>query len=230
MKIIGVTNRLLCENDFFEQIENICKQNLYALILREKDLDDKTYKDFAVKCNDICAKNNVLFFINTKTTIAQNLKIKNIQVSFEYFVNNKESLNSFDNIAVSIHSLSEALIVQKFVEETPQNIFIIAGHIFETDCKKGLDPKGIEFLKEICANVEIPVFAIGGINEKTIKQLKDVKIEGVCLMSALMKKSQSDFLKIGRLEDWKKTCKNCFAIFILVVCICLLISKESRKV
>ena len=61
MKIIGVTNRLLCENDFFEQIENICKQNLYALILREKDLDDKTYKDFAVKCNDICAKNNVLF-------------------------------------------------------------------------------------------------------------------------------------------------------------------------
>lgn len=201
MKIIGVTNRLLCENDFFEQIENICKQNLYALILREKDLDDKTYKDFAVKCNDICAKNNVLFFINTKTTIAQNLKIKNIQVSFEYFVNNKESLNSFDNIAVSIHSLSEALIVQKFVEETPQNIFIIAGHIFETDCKKGLDPRGVEFLKEICANVEIPVFAIGGINEKTIKQLKNINIEGVCLMSGLMKKSQSEFLKIGRLED-----------------------------
>ena len=194
MKIIGVTNRLLCENDFFEQIENICKQNLYALILREKDLDNKTYEEFAVKCNDICAKNNVLFFINTKINIAQKLKIKNIQVSFEDFVTDKEILNSFDNVAVSVHSLSEALIVQKFVEETPQNIFIIAGHIFETDCKKGLDPRGIEFLKEICSNVEIPVFAIGGINEKTIKQLKDVKIEGVCLMSALMKKSQSDFL------------------------------------
>ena len=196
MKIIGITNRLLCENDFFEQIENICKENLYALILREKDLDDKTYEELAIKCNDICTKNNVLFFINTKINIAQKLKIKNIQVSFENFVTNKEILNSFDNIAVSIHSLSEALIVQKFVEETPQNIFIIAGHIFETDCKKGLDPRGIEFLKEICANVEIPVFAIGGINEKTIKQLKDIKIEGVCLMSALMKKSQCDFFSL----------------------------------
>ena len=193
MKIIGVTNRLLCENDFFEQIENICKQNLYALILREKDLDNKTYEEFAIKCNDICTKNNVLFFINAKINIAQKLKIKNIQVSFEDFVTDKEILNSFDNVAVSIHSLSEALIVQKFIEEAPQNIFIIAGHIFETDCKKGLDPRGIEFLKEICANEEIPVFAIGGINEKTIKELKDVKIEGVCLMSALMKKSQSDF-------------------------------------
>ena len=194
MKIIGVTNRLLCRNDFFEQIEYICKQNLYALILREKDLDDKTYEEFAVKCNDICTKNNVLFFINTKINIAQKLKIKNVQVSFEDFITNKETLNSFDTVAVSVHSLSEALTVQKFVEETSQNIFLIAGHIFETDCKKGLQPRGIEFLKEICANVEIPVFAIGGIKQNTIKQLKGINIEGVCLMSELMKKSQSDFL------------------------------------
>lgn len=194
MKTICITNRLLCENDFFEQIENICKQNLYALILREKDLDDKTYEEFAVKCNDICTKSNVLFFINTKINIAQKLKIKNVQVSFENFIINKESLNSFDTVAVSVHSLSEALTVQKFVEETSQNIFLIAGHIFETDCKKGLEPRGIEFLKEICANVEIPVFAIGGINQNTIKQLKGINIEGVCLMSELMKKSQSDFL------------------------------------
>ena len=188
MKTICITNRLLCKNDFFEQIEYICKGNLYALVLREKDLDDKTYEEFAVKCNDICTKNNVLFFINTKINIAQKLKIKNVQVSFENFVNNKESLNSFDTVAVSVHSLSEALTVQKFVEETSQNIFLIAGHIFETDCKKGLEPRGIEFLKEICANVEIPVFAIGGINQNTIKQLKGINIEGVCLMSELMKK------------------------------------------
>ena len=189
MKIIGITNRLLCKNDFFEQIKLICKENLYALILREKDLDDKTYEEFAVKCNDICKENNVLFFINTKINIAQKLNIKNIQVSFEDFVTKKEVLNSFDIVAVSIHSLSEALTIQKFVEETNQNIFLIAGHIFETDCKKGLEPRGIEFLKEICANVEIPVFAIGGINKDTIKQLKGINIEGVCSMSELMIKS-----------------------------------------
>ena len=187
MKIIGITNRLLCKNDFFEQIQNVCKQNLYALILREKDLNDKTYEEFAVKCNDICKENNVLLFINTKINVAQKLKIKNVQVSFENFIINKESLNSFDTVAVSVHSLSEALTVQKFVEETNQNIFLIAGHIFETDCKKGVQPRGIKFLKEICDNVDLPIFAIGGINENTIKQLKNIKIEGVCLMSAFMK-------------------------------------------
>ena len=225
MKTVCITNRLLCRNDFFEQIEYICKQNLYALVLREKDLDDKTYEEFAVKCNDICKKNNVLFFINTKINIAKKLNIKNIQVSFKDFFNNKDILNSFDTVAVSVHSLEEAKMAEDWKKETTMynvqcrmynkrqlqtqqtdchddksprndslNLFLIAGHIFETDCKKGLEPRGIEFLKEICANVEIPVFAIGGINQTTIKQLKGINIEGVCLMSALMKKSQNDFL------------------------------------
>ncbi len=197
MKTICVTNRLLCKNDFFEQIQNVCKQNLYALILREKDLDDKTYEEFAVECNDICNKNNVLFFINTKINVAKKLKTKNIQVSFKDFLNNKDILSSFDNVAVSVHSLEEASEVERYMDawmhgcmeiEIKNNIFLIAGHIFETDCKKGLKPRGTDFLKEICDNVNLPVFAIGGINEHTIKQLQDINIEGVCLMSELMKK------------------------------------------
>jgi len=186
MKTICITNRLLCRNDFFDQIQNVCKQNIYALILREKDLDDKTYEEFAVKCNDICKENNVLFFINTKINVAKKLKTKNIQVSFKDFFNNKDILSSFDNVAVSVHSLEEAKTVEDC--KIGKNLFLIAGHIFETDCKKGLKPRGTDFLKEICDNVNLPVFAIGGINEHTIKHLQDINIEGVCLMSGLMKK------------------------------------------
>ena len=194
MKTICVTNRLLCKNDFFKQIQNVCKQNLYALILREKDLDDKTYEEFAVKCNDICKENNVLFFINTKINVAKKLKTKNIQVSFKDFLNNKDILSSFDNVAVSVHSLEEAKMAEDWKSrrledrKIRKNLFLIAGHIFETDCKKGLEPRGTDFLKEICDNIKLPVFAIGGINETTVKQLQNINIEGVCLMSDLMKK------------------------------------------
>ncbi|MBQ3833927.1 MAG: thiamine phosphate synthase [Elusimicrobia bacterium] len=210
MKRICVTNRKLCQNDFFMQIENICMyENIYALILREKDLDDKKYKEFALKCNDICKKNNVLFFINSKINIAEKLDIKNIQISFKDFIENKERLNKFDNIAVSVHSLEEAKIAEgNFRGSEGQKIgrsemtttndktmynkslkFLIVGHIFQTDCKKGLEPKGTEFLKEICDNVSLPVFAIGGINEKTINKLNGITIEGICMMSNLMQKT-----------------------------------------
>lgn len=187
MKIICVTNRLLCTNNFLEQIEKICATSPNAIILREKDLDDESYEKLFIECNKTCKKYNVSLYINSKINIATKLNCKNIQLSFNDFLNHPDKLNLFNNIAVSIHSLTEALVVGKFVEETKQNVFIIAGHIFETHCKKDLKPRGVEFLKEICNNVDIPVFAIGGINENTIKQLKNINIAGICLMSALMK-------------------------------------------
>ncbi len=189
MKIIGVTDRKLCKNDFFSQIEYICaNDSLYALILREKDLTDKEYEEYAVKCNDICKKHNVLFFINTKINIAKKLNIKNIQLSFNDFSENRDRLNGFENVGVSVHSLKEAQFVEKnTVQPFNFSIFLIVGHIFLTDCKKGLAPRGIKFLQEICDNVNIPVFAIGGINKETVKLLDGINLSGTCMMSSLMK-------------------------------------------
>ncbi len=194
MKIIAITNRHLCREDFFLQIENICrKENLYALILREKDLTDKNYTEYAVKCNNICKKYNVLFFINSKINIAEKLSISNIQISFTDFLKNKNKLNNFDHIAVSVHSLEEAKIIENnklsaHLLSNPFTLSLIVGHIFKTNSKKDIPPRGIDFLKEICDNVSLPVFAIGGINCKTIDQLKGLNIEGVCMMSELMQK------------------------------------------
>lgn len=195
MKIIGITNRHLCRNDFFSQIEYICeKKNLYALILREKDLDDKTYAEYVIKCNDICKKYKVLFFINTNIDIAKKLNIKNIQLSFTDFMKNKDNLNEFDNIGISVHSLEEAKIAEddfrKLEDWKKRTIFLIVGHIFKTESKKGLQPRGTDFLKNICNNVSLPIFAIGGINDNTIKQLAGINISGICMMSAMMQKQR----------------------------------------
>ena len=45
---------------------------------------------------------------------------------------------------------------------------IILGTIFETDCKKGLQGKGVEFVRQICARCPVPVYAIGGMNLERI--------------------------------------------------------------
>ena len=49
-------------------------------------------------------------------------------------------------VGVSVHTVEEAIFVEKH-----GGSYLMAGHIFATDCKKGLMPRGIEFLKEICA-------------------------------------------------------------------------------
>lgn len=65
--------------------------------------------------------------------------------------------------------------------------FVFAGHVFATDCKKGLPPRGLDFLRDVVGAVDIPVYGIGGINEKNIKQIMECGAAGGCMMSGFMK-------------------------------------------
>lgn len=179
--IIAVTNRLLCKNNFLNQLEQICLAEPYAVILREKDLTDDEYEMLALNCKKISDKYNVSLIINSKINIAEKLNIKNIQLSFTDFIQNQNKLKDFNMIAVSVHSKDEAIKACSL-----RASFLIAGHIFETDCKKGVVPRGLIFLKEIVNTVNIPVFAIGGISLSNVPEVKNTGANGICLMSQLM--------------------------------------------
>ena len=66
--------------------------------------------------------------------------------------------------------------------------YVTAGHIFTTDCKKGLPPRGLDFLKNICDAVTIPVYGIGGIkfDPQQWNSLKKQGACGGCIMSGMM--------------------------------------------
>lgn len=85
-------------------------------------------------------------------------------------------------IGTSIHSVEDAVFAESHGAD-----YITAGHIFTTDCKKGLPGRGIDWLKSICHAVSIPVYAIGGISDANIFMLSDCNIAGYCMMSASMK-------------------------------------------
>ena len=54
-------------------------------------------------------------------------------------------------------------------------------------CKKGLAPRGLDFLHEVCSSVKIPVYAIGGIHEENMESCIQSGAAGVCMMSEYMK-------------------------------------------
>ena len=64
---------------------------------------------------------------------------------------------------------------------------LFAGNIFETDCKKGLPGRGLSFLQEVCKQVSIPVYGIGGITPDRMEQLLLAGASGGCMMSGFLK-------------------------------------------
>ena len=54
-------------------------------------------------------------------------------------------------------------------------------------CKKGLAPRGLDFLHEVCSSVKIPVYSIGRIHEENMESCIQSGAAGVCMMSEYMK-------------------------------------------
>lgn len=203
--VLAITNRHLCKNDFLEQIQKICmlnssikeniasetsdKQSNYnlanlgsiSIVLREKDLSENEYESLALEVLKICEEHNTECILHTYYNTAQKLGLKKVHLPLSILRSNPHIVNEFDSVGVSIHSFEDSLEAQKLGVS-----YMTAGHIFDTDCKKGLPGRGITFLKNIVNSSSIPVFAIGGISSFNIKQTIDAGAHGVCIMSGFM--------------------------------------------
>lgn len=193
-----ITNSRICGDDFLLRIENIARSRPDRIILREKHLSEDRYMDIAEKCIDICKKYNVPFSINTFVNAAQKLNVQNIHIPLFMLKNDMSLTKRFKNTGVSVHSVNEAKEAEKLGAS-----YIIAGHIFQTDCKKGLEPRGLDFLKNIKSSVNIPVFAIGGIGMEQIPSVILTGADGICVMSHFMKceNVQEEVLKFKMLSE-----------------------------
>ena len=174
--IIAITNRHLCSRPFMEQLERICKLHPHAIVLREKDMPEAEYLSLARDVIALCKKYDVQCMLHSFINVAMELEHPYIHLPLpilEAYVQKNVSCNistgmskSTDNyqqffkvIGTSVHSVEDAIKAEQLGAT-----YMTAGHIFATDCKKGLPPRGLDFLKNVCDAVEIPVYAIGGIN------------------------------------------------------------------
>ena len=183
MKIIGVTNRKLCD-DFYQRIREIAKENkIDYLVLREKDLIEEELEIMAARIKGILKDSKIKLIINSNVKIADNINAYGVQLSYKDYIEGKSK--GYDKVVgVSVHSLDEAINAEKLGAS-----YILYGHVFETDCKKDLKPRGLDELKNICEKLNINVFAIGGINKENYLEVLKVGTAGVAIMSSLMQKS-----------------------------------------
>lgn len=179
--VVSVTAKPLCKDDFLQRIRKISDSEVQYIILREKYLSEREYYSLAKEVLSVCDREKLIIhnFIGT----AESLGIKKIHLPFSAF----KELNgrrNFDIVGTSVHSVDDAAFAQENGAD-----YITAGNIYETDCKKGLKGKGVNFLRNVCESVDIPVYAIGGINADTASGFKAVtekNFAGLCVMSLLM--------------------------------------------
>ncbi|PGH25980.1 thiamine phosphate synthase [Fusobacterium animalis] len=200
IKLNIISNRKLCENENLEkQIEKIFSAyqrkiilenfEIVSLTLREKDLNKNKYLKLVEKIYPICQKYRIDLILhqNYDLRLDNKYNVEGLHLSYNTFKSlnkniREELIKKYKKIGVSIHSINEA----KEVEMLGAN-YVVAGHIFKTDCKKDLEPRGLEFIQELSSALIIPIFAIGGINQENSHLVINNGAFGVCMMSSLMR-------------------------------------------
>lgn len=188
-----ITNRHLCnEYRYFEVICEAVKSGVENIIIREKDLKNNElanlYKTINYNLVDKGLKANLI--INSNINVFEEVNADGLHLPFELFKQKLNDKYKFDNkkiLGISTHSIDEIIYLEKIMNDKKIKIdYIILSHIYETDCKKDVAPKGIKLLKDANEITNIKIVALGGITPdntyETYKYCSDIAV-----MSKIMK-------------------------------------------
>lgn len=189
-KIIAVSSRHLSRLPYLEQVDRICSFHPKAFLLREKDLAPEDYRKLEGEVERVCARSGVLMIPHFYPEAALETGSDILHLPLWKLRELRETAREEGKDAgklrfgVSVHSTEEAEEAVKLGAS-----YLTAGHVFATDCKKGVPPRGLDFLKAVCRCSPVPVYGIGGIglDGEQIRTVLEQGAQGVCIMSQMMK-------------------------------------------
>ncbi len=166
-----------------QRLRDIAASDVRYIILREKDLTEEEYLKLAQKALAAAGEKLVL---HGHPAAARELGCPRLHLPLPLLRQLvPEQRQKFAVLGASCHSAGEALEAQRL-----GCTYITAGHIFATACKEGAAPRGLGFLREVCAAAGVPVYAIGGIHTAAqVRQTLAAGAAGACMMSGFMQGS-----------------------------------------
>lgn len=192
--LYAVTDRRwLAGKTLYEQVEEALKGGATFIQLREKNLEKKEFLKEAREIKALCEKYKTPFVINDDVEIAKAIDADGVHVgqSDMEAKDVRVTLGREKIIGVSVQTVEQALEAQRHGAD-----YLGVGSVFATGTKEDAKEVSHETLKEICEAVDIPVIAIGGINERNVMKLEGSGICGIAVISAIF--AQPDIKEAAR--------------------------------
>lgn len=183
MLLYAITDRAWTgKQSLAEQVESALKGGATCVQLREKELSDAEFLASAIELSALCKRYGVPFFVNDNVEIAIECGADGVHVGQDDMAvaQVRRRVGDAMLIGVSAHSVEEA---RDAVENGADCLGV--GALFATNTKQGASVLPKEVLRDICAAVNVPVVAIGGIKKTNIAQLVGAGVAGVAVVSAI---------------------------------------------
>jgi thiamine-phosphate pyrophosphorylase len=150
--------------------------------LREKDIDDRSFYDLALKFRELTSRGNALLLINDRIDIGLATGADGVHLGQDDLpIESARRLVPEMIIGCSTHSLAEAVAGQSAGAS-----YVNIGPIFATQTKSGTVPAlGPEIVDAVKPRLAIPWTVMGGIKESNIAQVLERGAKHVAVVTAV---------------------------------------------
>jgi len=168
--------------------QQLCDGGSDLIQLRAKKSTPDEIRSMAEKILAVTHRANVGLVINDYVEIARDLGTDLCHLGQEDFfdaghthISQLSTLNSQLKIGLSTHSPEQA---KRALAAEPD--YIAIGPVYATGTKPSAKPVTIEYVRWAAANVDLPWFAIGGINLKNLGDVLAAGARRICVVSAIL--------------------------------------------
>lgn len=183
MRLYAVTDRAWTgAQTLYQQVEDALKGGVTCVQLREKELDQEAFLQEAVALRALCRRYGVPFIVNDNVEVAVACGADGVHVGQEDMeaAQVRSRVGADMILGVSVHTVDEARAAVRSGAD-----YLGLGTVFPTGTKTDVEQMPAQTLRAICAAVDVPVVAIGGIHKGNIDTLAGSGVGGVALVSAI---------------------------------------------
>ncbi|WP_282936795.1 thiamine phosphate synthase [Paenibacillus sp. RC67] len=156
-------------------------QAIDVLHIREKALGAKEITEWFASLQPLFRESAV--YINDRLDAALAVQAPGVQLAYNSLSvsDSRRILPAAARIGCSVHSVKEALTAAREGAD-----YVLFGHIFESNSKPGLPPRGVKALTEVVNACNLPVIAIGGIEPDNVEEVLSTGCAGIAVLSSVL--------------------------------------------
>jgi len=165
-------------------VEQMIEGGVDLIQLRGKGKSLDELADYTARLHELTARSSTPLIVNDHAEIASQIPVEGVHVGQDDDPIEVARRKADREIVVgkSTHSVEQALTAQREGAD-----YIGFGPIFATPTKPDYPPIGLSDMGRVHAEVNLPIFCIGGINIDNLQSVIDAGAKRVVMVSALLK-------------------------------------------
>ena len=184
LDFVLITDRKVCSEKLTDTIEQAIDGGVGTVQLREKDLSTSDLYCLAKEIREITERKGANLIINDRVDIAIAVDADGVHLGWQSLETGivRNMVGRDKLIGFSAHSLVEAERAENSGAD-----YISISPVFDTAKKDySIKPLGVGEIRKIKAQINIPVIALGGINENNVNKVLRNGADGIAVISAIL--------------------------------------------